>query len=71
MRFKLIGGYGWRPRPDNKAYGTPTASPLEPASVEALFDASFYGIATEAQLDLLLKSDLASDTRQFLTVLPR
>ena len=66
MRFKLIGGYGWRPRPDNEAYGTPTASPLEPASVEALFDTSFYGIATAGQLDLLSKSDLTSDTRQFL-----
>ena len=66
MRFKLIGGYGWRPRPDNMAYGTPAASPLEPASVEALFDTSFYGIATAGQLQLLSKSDLTSDIRQFL-----
>ena len=64
MRFKLIGGYSWRPRPDNKPYGTIAASPLDPASVEALFDTSFYGISTVGQLDLLSKSDLTSDIGQ-------
>ncbi len=63
MRFTLIGDYAWRPL---ARYGTDTPSPLEPASVEALFSTAFYGFSSPAQQALLAKRDLTADLRLFL-----
>jgi hypothetical protein len=64
MHFKLVGGYGWRPR--KKAYGAFRPTSLTPASVEALFNASFYGHATAVERQELTTSDLAADLRLFM-----
>jgi hypothetical protein len=64
MRFKLTGGYGWTPSKTTEGVANP--SPLKPQSVEALFDASFYGSATPAQRDLLSRSNLSADLRLFM-----
>lgn len=45
MRFKVIGGYGWWPVPQ-QSYATPNAPPLQPVQVETFLDAEFYGSAT-------------------------
>jgi hypothetical protein len=69
MRFKLIGGYGWWPVP-NETYATPNAPSLTPLIVETLFDLEFYGTATPAQLASLYGSSLRGEVpaalRQFL-----
>ena len=65
MRFKVVGGYGWWPIP-NVSYATPIPPPLEPFSVQTLFDASFFGTATPAQSALLSRSDLTRDLRSFM-----
>lgn len=64
MRFKLIGGFGWRPT--KGYYGTAGPSNLTPQSVQALFDVSFFGAATQAQSELLDSADLPSDIRTFV-----
>ena len=65
MRFKIVGGYGWWPIP-NSSYATPDPPSLEPVSVQALFDASYFGTATPAEAELLAGSDLTRDLRSFL-----
>ena len=64
MRFRLIGGYGWMP--PKRTDGVPDPTPLAPASVQALFDVSFYGSPTPAQQRLLATSSLTADLREFL-----
>jgi len=64
MRFKLIGGYGWWPVP-NQTYASPDAPSLEPLAVEAFFDAAFYGSSDTAQAALLLRSHV-QELRQFM-----
>ncbi len=68
MNFKLIGGYDWRPWTPNghQSYGTPQASRLKPASIQALFGSSFYGFATPAQEKLLGRTDATADLRLFM-----
>lgn len=63
MRFKLIGGYGWRP--SQGKYDSPLPSTLSPPSVEALFNSAFLGVTTDAQAGLLARSDLTMDLRFF------
>ncbi len=58
MRFKLIGGYGWFPSPRG-TNNTVSPSVLKPESVQAIFDAAFYGNAT-AQMAPLSKSNLTA-----------
>jgi hypothetical protein len=41
MRFRLIGGYGWFPKPDGGRFGTVSPALLDPPSVQDLFDRSF------------------------------
>jgi len=69
MRFKLIGGYGWWPVP-NETYATPDPPPLKPFIVETYFDWKYYGTATPAQLVQLYQSytrgDLPATLRQFM-----
>ena len=65
MPFKLIGSYGWRPAGSNANTAGP--SPLAPASVQALFDFAFYGVATRSgQGKLLVTSNLVADLREFV-----
>jgi Bacterial Ig domain len=45
MRFKLIGGYGWFPSPTG-AHGVPAPQVLQPASIQAIFDAGVHADAT-------------------------
>jgi hypothetical protein len=63
MNFDLIGGYGWVP--GTKRF-TPSPSPLQPKSVETLFNVSFAGSASPAERRILSKSDLTADLRKFL-----
>lgn len=65
MRFKVVGGYGWWPLP-NESFGDPDPPPLKPLSVEALFDSCFFGTATLAQARLLARSDMSRDLRSFM-----
>jgi hypothetical protein len=58
MRFKLIGGYGWFPSPTG-VNGTARPPVLKPQSVEAIFDAAYYGNAT-AQMWPLSMSNLTA-----------
>ncbi len=64
MRFRLIGGYGWMP--PKRSGGVPDPTPLNPSSVQALFDVSFYGSPTPAQARILAISPLTADLREFL-----
>ncbi len=64
MRFKLVGGYGWRPT--NGLYDSPRPSRLDPPSVEVLLNTAFSGGASSGQSKVLEKADLTSDLRQFL-----
>jgi hypothetical protein len=64
MRFKVIGGYGSR---QGKVNGIVGPTPLEPSSVETLFDVAYSGVATPSQSSLLAKSDLTDDLRSFMT----
>ncbi len=64
MRFKLVGGYGWRQTKGR--YGTPKPSRLSPPSVETLFTASFAGVASPPESRLLKTADLPTDLRKFL-----
>jgi hypothetical protein len=67
MRFRLIGGYGWRP--SGAQNGTPGPSILPPQSVKDLFAFAFYGVTTgSGQAHVLVTSDLVSDMRTFLTM---
>ena len=64
MRFKVIGGYGWRPE---GTHNTISPSPLEPRSVKALFDFAFYGVTTRpGQAGLLTSNHITSDVASFL-----
>ena len=66
MRFRLIGGYGWRP--SGAQNGTPGPSILLPKSVKDLFAFAFYGVTTgSGQAHVLVTSDLVGDMRTFLT----
>jgi hypothetical protein len=62
IRFRLIGGFDWRPA-GNSGSANPTLLP--PASVQALFDLSFYGSGTPAQYRAVHGADLTSDLRVF------
>jgi hypothetical protein len=64
MRFKLVGGFGWRAAKGQ--FGTPNPSRLSPRSVEALFDESFSGVATSDQDKYLKSANLTADIAQFL-----
>jgi hypothetical protein len=64
MRFDLIGGYGWFPSPTGHG-GSSNPAPLEPQSVQALFDSGYLG-ATPQERALLEKSDLTTDLRNYL-----
>jgi len=68
LNFKLIGGYGWRPFVPNgyELFGTPTASELNPASIQSLFGSSFYGYSTPPQQMALTHAHLTSDLRAFM-----
>jgi hypothetical protein len=61
--FKLIGAYGWTPGTTER---NPNPTPLKPVSVEALFNASFYGSHMAEQAALLTRSNLTSDLRTFM-----
>jgi hypothetical protein len=61
--FKLIGGYGWSPGTTEQ---NPNPTPLQPKSVEELFNASFYGSRTSEQATPITRSDLTSDLRAFM-----
>ena len=65
MRYKVVGGYGWWLVPNTSAPFT-SPPPLRPLSVQALFDASFYGTATAAQAALLSTGDITRDLRRFI-----
>jgi hypothetical protein len=69
MRFRLIGGYGWWPVP-NESYATPDAPPLQPLVVETFFDEAFYGGGTPSQAVSLYKAyasgALPATLRQFM-----
>ena len=65
MKFRLIGGYGWRP--SGAKYGTPDPSDLLPQSVKDLFDYAYYGVATSpGQTKVLVTSNLVADLREFV-----
>ena len=64
MRFKLIGGYGWRPTAGE--YDSPRPSRLEPSSVQVLFNTAFTGTASKDQKRALGGANLVSDVRLFL-----
>jgi len=68
MDFKVIGGNNWRPWTPHghQSTGTPLASKLKPASVQALFGSSFNGFATPAQQKLLVSSNMTADLRLFM-----
>ncbi len=64
MRFRIIGGYAWRPQ---ATYNTIGPSVLEPTSVKALFDFAFYGVTTRpGQARLLTSNHITSDVATFL-----
>ena len=66
MRFKVIGGYGWRPDGTYDAIGP---SVLEPKSVKDLFDFAFYGDTTRpGQAKTLQSAHLTGKIRSFLKV---
>lgn len=64
MHFKLVGGYGWRPT--KGTFGSPRPARLSPSSVQALFNVSFFGVATPAQRRSLATSNAVADLRTFL-----
>jgi len=61
--FTLIGAYGWTPGTTER---NPNPTPLKPASVEAFFNASFYGTQTAQQAAIPSSSNLTSDLRLFM-----
>jgi hypothetical protein len=64
MRFKIVGGYGWRP---TKGYnGTTLPSRLIPRSVQTFFEVAFFGVATTGQTKVLKSADLTTDLRTFV-----
>lgn len=65
LRFKVVGGYSWWPL-RNSDYASPTPPPLQPLSVQTLFDACFFGTATPAQAALLTSKDMTDDLRSFM-----
>jgi hypothetical protein len=62
IRFRLIGGFDWRPD-GGEASANPTQ--LYPASVQSLFDLAFYGYGSHAQFAAVERADLTSDLRVF------
>jgi len=64
MRFKLVGGYSWRPT--KGTYGSPHPSRLLPESVPTLFTTSFFGTANPTENNILEHADLVADVRLFL-----
>jgi len=64
MRFKIVGGYSWRPT--KGTYGSPHPSRLLPVSVPTLFTTSFFGYANPTETKILEHADLAADLRLFL-----
>ena len=64
LPFRLIGGYGWRPT--KGLYESPRPSPLYPASVQALFDSAFTGVARRSQASLIQNSNVTDDLQTFL-----
>jgi len=65
MRFKVIGGYGWWPVP-NQSYASPNAPPLKPPGVEAFFDKAFYGHTAPGSSKLPTSSHLPVVLRHFM-----
>ncbi len=63
MRFKLIGGYGYFSSATGEG-GTTNPSPLEPQSVQALFDVALTN--TPSQRRILSGRNLTDDLRSFL-----
>ena len=63
MRFKLIGGYGYFPSASGQG-GTTNPSPLEPPSVQALFDEAVT--KTPSQQRILSGRNLTDDLRSFV-----
>jgi hypothetical protein len=61
--FKLIGGYGWSPGTTER---NPNPTPLKPQSVEAFFNACFYGSETSEQDTTTARNKLTSDLRAFM-----
>ncbi|MGP0109224.1 MAG: hypothetical protein ACLPR9_10270 [Acidimicrobiales bacterium] len=64
MKFKVVGGYGWRPT--KGTFGSVRPSRLTPRSVETLFDVSFAGVASPGQAKLIETSNITADLRTFL-----
>jgi len=64
MRFKLIGGYGWRPEGTHNSI---SPSLLEPTSLKDLFDFAFYGVTTRPEQGAALTTgNLTPEIRLFL-----
>ena len=64
VRFKLIGGYGWRRDGDTDSL---SPSVLFPTSVNDLFDFAYYGVTTRpGQAANLVGGHLTTDLRSFL-----
>jgi hypothetical protein len=63
MRFKLVGGFGWRP---NGVHGSANPTVLDPPSIEDLFNLAFYGTGSAEEFRTVLAGNMTTDIRDFV-----